>query len=136
MPFVLDASATAAWCFPDESPSVAGAALDRLAHDYALVPALWWAEIRNIVIVGERRGRIDASGTTRFLADLERLPIRTDRAPMSDVVLALARRHMLTAYDAIYLELAGRFSIPLATLDARLGGAAQADGVPLLGVRQ
>jgi predicted nucleic acid-binding protein len=136
MPFVLDASATAAWCFPDENALADNAAIDRLAHENALVPALWWAEVRNVLIVGERRGRIDAIGTARFLADLQRLRIQIDRNPTSDLVLALARRHRLTAYDAIYLELAGRFGIPLATLDARLAGAARAEGIPLLGMQQ
>jgi predicted nucleic acid-binding protein len=133
VPFVLDASVTAAWCFADESYAAAEVALERLAHECALVPALWWAEIRNILIVGERRGRIDAVATAQFLADLERLPIQADGGSVSQVVLALARRHRLAAYDAIYLELAARLSVPLATLDARLACAAQADGVPLVG---
>jgi predicted nucleic acid-binding protein len=136
MAFILDASATAAWCFPDEDSPEAEVALERLTHEIALVPALWWAEIRNVLIVAERRARIDATVTARFLADLERLPIQTDRSPTSDLVLALARRHGLTTYDAIYLELATRLSLPLATLDARLASAERADGVPLLGIEQ
>lgn len=136
MPFVLDASATAAWCFPDEDNTAADAAFDRLSADNAVVPVLWWVEIRNIMIVGERRQRIDALDTARFLADLDRLPIKTDRSPVSDLVLALARQHRLTVYDAVYLELASRLSLPLATLDVRLAAAAQADGVPLLAIQQ
>lgn len=113
MAFVLDASATAAWCFPDENNAAADAAFDRLAVESAVVPALWWAEIRNVLIIAERRGRIDAPETIRFLGDLDRLPIRTDSSPMSDLVLALARRYRLTAYDAIYLELASRLGCRL-----------------------
>lgn len=133
MPLVLDASTTAAWCFPDEDARSADIAFDRLAEESAIVPALWWAEIRNILIVGERRGRIDAAETVHFLADLDRLPIETDFAPASDMVLALARRHGLTVYDAKYLELAIRRSAALATLDTRLATAAQIAGVPVLG---
>jgi predicted nucleic acid-binding protein len=48
--------------------------------------------------------------------------------------MALADRFRLTLYDAAYLELAQRTSLPLASLDAELGGAARALGVPLLGV--
>jgi predicted nucleic acid-binding protein len=129
----VDASVTAAWCFADESHPAAEAAFERLEHERALVPALWWAEIRNILMVGERRGRIDAVATAQFLVDLAHLPIQADGDPISEVVLGLSRRHRLSAYDAIYLELAERFSLPLATLDARLAGAARADGVPLVG---
>ena len=53
---------------------------------------------------------------------------------MSDVwtqTLAMARLHQLSAYDAAYLELALRQSLPLATLDASLKRAAEAAGVPL-----
>lgn len=74
MPLVLDASTTAACCFPDEADPTAGLAFDWLADEPAIVPVLWWAEIRNILIVGERRGHIDATETVRFLADLDRLP--------------------------------------------------------------
>ena len=133
MPFVLDASVTAAWCFPDEKSGTAQVALDRLTGDEAVVPALWWFEIRNILVVNERRGRIDPSETIAFLADLERLPLRIDREPDGEVVLALARKHGLTAYDAAYLELARRLGEPLATLDKALANATRADGVPLVG---
>jgi len=38
----------------------------------------------------------------------------------------------LSSYDAAYLELALRLSLPLASLDQRLRGAATAAGVPLM----
>jgi predicted nucleic acid-binding protein len=132
MPFVLDASVSATWCFPDEEHGTAEAAFDLLAGDEAIVPAFWWFEIRNILVVNERRGRIDAVETACFLADLERLSIRIDREPDSETVLALARKHNLTGYDAAYLELARRQGLPLASLDRALVAAARADGVPLL----
>ena len=75
---------------------------------------------------------MDPIGTAAFLADLEALSLRIDRAPESDAVLALARAHRLTIYDAGCLELAGRIGAPLATLDRQLARAARAAGVPLL----
>jgi predicted nucleic acid-binding protein len=48
-------------------------------------------------------------------------------------VLALARQHRLTFYDAAYLELAQRENIPLATLDDDLAAAARAEDVRLIG---
>jgi predicted nucleic acid-binding protein len=132
MPFVVDASVAAGWCFPDEHDAQADAAIDRFASDPAVVPALWWFEIRNVLIVSERRGRIDAAGTAAFLADLGRLPIHIDSRPESEIVLTLARKHRLTAYDAAYLELALRLDAPLATLDRPLAIAAAAEGVDLI----
>lgn len=130
--FVIDASVTAAWCLADEDAAEAEAAFDRLTMSDAVVPALWWFEVRNILIVSERRGRIDALATTEFLVDLARLPIRIDRDPDGEVVLALARKHRLTAYDAAYLELARRQSAPLATLDRALAAAARSAGIEII----
>jgi predicted nucleic acid-binding protein len=47
--------------------------------------------------------------------------------------LNLADHFNLTVYDAAYLELARRRMLPLATLDQKLGTAATAIGVTVLG---
>ena len=47
-------------------------------------------------------------------------------------VLAPARRFRLSAYDAVYLELAQHLQLPLATLDRILAAAAAAAGVAIL----
>ena len=133
MAFVLDASVTACWAFEDEDHPRADLALRRVRTEEAVVPSLWWFEVRNILVVNERRKRITESGTTSFLRDLNRIPIRVDRVPVETEVLRLARAHRLSVYDAAYLELARREGLPLATLDRDLAGAARAEGVPLLG---
>jgi predicted nucleic acid-binding protein len=133
MALILDASIVGGWCFPDEANPLADAAFASVGADAGIVPALWWFEVRNILLMGERHGRIDPAGTAEFLADLDELPIRTDREHASATVLALARVHRLTFYDAAYLELARRLSAPLATLDRALARAARAAAVPLLG---
>jgi predicted nucleic acid-binding protein len=135
MPFVLDASVVGCWAFKDEDDPRAMAALERIASDAALVPALWWFEVRNILIVAERRGRISVADTAVFLSDLARSSINIDRQPKEEQVLAFARRHRLTVYDAAYLELAQREEAPLATLDASLARAARAEHVALLARR-
>ena len=89
-----------------------------------VVPGLWWFEVRNILIVNERRRRITESDTAAFLLSLSRLRIRVDRVPDENGVLRLARAHRLSVYDAAYLELAQREGLPLATLDADLRKAA------------
>jgi predicted nucleic acid-binding protein len=65
---------------------------------------------------------------------LSRLAITVDGAPDAGQVLALARRHRLTVYDAAYLELAVREALPLATLYEALAIAARAEQVPLIGI--
>jgi predicted nucleic acid-binding protein len=133
MALVVDASIVGCWCFPDEASPVADAAFDEVGTAGAVVPALWWFEVRNLLLVNERRGRLDAAGTADFLADLKGLPVRTDREPDSGTTLGLARAHRLTFYDAAYLELALRRDVPLATLDRRLAAAARTAAVRLLG---
>ena len=131
MPFVLDASVAACWAFDDEDHPAAAAALERLRTDEATAPSLWWFEVRNTLIVNERRGRLTESDTTAFLRELSRIGVRIDRTPDEATVLAFARRHRLTVHDASYLELAQREGIPLATLDRDLRKAASLLGVAL-----
>jgi predicted nucleic acid-binding protein len=133
MPFVLDASIVGCWAFPDETSAIAAAAYQQISLDHAVVPALWWFEIRSVLLIGEQRGRIEPLGSAEMLANLTSLSIRVDREPDSDAAMALARTHRLTIYDASYLELAQRQEVPLATLDRALAAAARAAAVPLLG---
>ena len=95
-------------------------------------PWLFWVELRNILIVGERRGRLLAGAAEDFLEAVDGLGIQLDTQTPSARVLDLARRHRLSAYDALYLELALRLALPLATLDAALGEAARAEGVHIV----
>jgi predicted nucleic acid-binding protein len=132
VPFVLDASAALAWVLPEDSPA-AKQAWARVGTDSAIVPTLWWFELRNGLIVNERRGGITENETTRFLLRLAELPIAINVTPDEGRIMALARRHRLTVYDAAYLELALREGAPLATLDGPLANAARAEGVPVVG---
>ena len=133
MAFVLDASVAACWAFDDEDHPVAESALERLRTEPALVPSLWWFELRNVLVVSERRGRLTEPVSAAFLRAVARLDIAIDRTPDSTAVLALARAHRLSVYDAAYLELAQRTAAPLATLDAALARAARDEGVALIG---
>ena len=131
MAFVLDASITACWAFDDEDHPDAWLAFDRMRAEEGVVPCLWWFEVRNILIVNERR-RITESGTASFLLNLSLLRLRVDRSPDENAVIRLARAHRLSVYDAAYLELAQREGFPLATLDAGLRRAAAGEGVALV----
>src|ERR1700757_3754751 len=105
MGLVVDASITLAWAF-DEVDAKASEARDRLRREDAVVPGLWWFEVRNGLVMGERRGLLTKQRTVRFLRDMSHLALVVDRLPDETGVLTIARRHRLTVYDAAYLELA------------------------------
>ena len=130
---VLDASITASWLLGDELDPRAVAALDLLRHAGAFVPQLWQYEVRNVLLVAERRDRLLKEQTEERLDSLKGLPIFIDREPDLHVALDMAREHDLSFYDALYLELAKRRRAALATLDAKLARAALTEGlqVPL-----
>jgi predicted nucleic acid-binding protein len=133
MPFVVDASVTACWFLPDERHPIADVGYLRIAWDTGLAPVLWWYELRNILIVSERRRRLDSAATADVLRAVRKLPVDIDAGVEEDALIQLARRHRLTVYDAAYLELALRRNHPLATLDAALATAARAERVQLIG---
>ncbi len=134
--FIVDASATLAWCFEDEATGWTDSLLERLRHgEQILVPAHWPAEISNGLLVALRRKRIQPRQPVLFWDELARLPIKSEpalTATQAKAVLALSEKHGLTAYDAAYLELAHRHRLPLGTLDTDLQKAGQAEGVVLL----
>lgn len=136
MSLVLDGSAALAWCFEDEATPAIDAVMQQVAESGAIVPALWRLEVANGLQAGLRRGRLTAPQREAMLAALADLDIATD--PETDryawsTTLRLAERHALTLYDASYLELAQRLSLPLASLDKALRHAAGAVGITLLG---
>lgn len=136
MSLVLDCSVALAWLLPDEHAEPAQQVLDRIVASRAWVPALWRLEVANSLQMAVRRGRIDARFRDASLADLALLNIQVDPDTSGFAwtdTLQLADAHTLTVYDAAYLELALRLSLPLATRDAQLREAAAARKVPLLG---
>jgi len=124
---VVDASAVAGWLMPDE----AGQDLTQLAARYTqfAAPFLLWSELRSILIMGERRGRLPAGMPEIALEAVDALGITLDTTPSSATVLRLSRAHGLSVYDAMYLDLSLRLNAPLATLDGALMRAARAEEV-------
>jgi len=136
MSLVIDASAALARVYPEETTAAIEAVFLMVADEGAWVPTLWRVEVANVLSLGVRRGRVTTSRRERALADLADLPILEDAETGTHAwgrTIALADAHKLTVYDATYLELAVRLSLPLATLDEDLRGAAAREGIPLLG---
>ena len=132
MPFVIDASVAACWAFHDEDHPLADLALQRARWDEVEAPGLWWFELRNILVVNERRKRLTETASSAFLRDISRLGIGLDHTPDQAEVFRLARTHRLTVYDAAYLELAQRKGFALATLDEALVRSARMESVPMI----
>lgn len=134
MPLVIDASVALALCLKDEDSAYARTIAARLSYEDATAPEVWPVEVANGLVVAERRNRLLRTELPRVSGFLLALPVRVDDGSLDralSAVLDLAGRYTLSAYDASYLELARRTSLPLATLDGRLRRAAEAEGVPL-----
>lgn len=135
MSIVADISVVLSWFFEEKQTPQALRILRRIDTNGLLVPPLWWYELENGLLMGERRSRKTEAESTHFLTLVKALPIRTDEAPgphVCDRVLAIGRQCRLTAYDAAYLELAVREGGTLASFDKGLRRAAHQLGVPLL----
>ncbi len=132
--FVVDNSIVITWCFQDEANDYADAVLNSLTDAAAIVPSVWPLEVLNVLLVAERRQRLQQTDSARFLALLSQLPILVDQSRLEGrmgELLALGRANQLSSYDASYLELAMRLGVPIATLDQRLMAAASNVAVPL-----
>ena len=133
--FVIDNSVVMTWCFKDEINQSADTILDRLEVSTAVVPSIWPLEVGNVLLVAERKKRLSKADSTRFIVLLTGLPIIIEQEPperMMKDILALAREHQLSTYDASYLDLAMRKGLPIATLDNKLKAAAKRSQVPIL----
>jgi predicted nucleic acid-binding protein len=97
---------------------------------------LWHLEIANGLAMAERRGDLSGADVEDALDQVlataaSKLDTETNLVYARDA-LANARRFQLTSYDAVYLGLARREGLPLATLDKNLRAAAAKAGVALL----
>lgn len=127
---------TIAWHFSDEETASTLAVEQMTIQSTTVVPGHWHAEVANALLMGERGKRATPSDTSRFADRLRKLDLVVDTLHPDEVIdriLPLARAHRLTIYDAMYLELAERRGLPLASLDNKLNAAARSVGVPLLG---
>lgn len=134
--FVIDCSVAMTWLFPDEATTHTARLLERLANETALVPGWWFLEVTNVLALAERKGRVTTAQTAEFIAEISKLGLESDidsAGRAFDHLLPLCRAHQLTSQGALYLDLAVRRGLPLATLDEPLRKAAKKLGVKLLG---
>ena len=90
-----------------------------MARHELVAPHLMVVEVANILRRLARSGALPEAEAGMAHADLVRLRVQLfDYAPCADRVWTL--RNNVTAYDALYVAIAERFDVPLATLDRRL----------------
>lgn len=135
--FVLDASVALRWFLDASVPPYAERVKQLLIKGgRAAVPALWHLEMSNGLAVAERRSILDAASVDQALLTIEQIVSQRVDTSSSFVstrhALATARGFQLSAYDAVYLDLARHEKLPLATLDERLRAAAAHAGVEIL----
>ena len=135
--FVLDASVVLAWVLDNPVPAYARRVEQALlGGQRAMVPALWHLEVANGLAMAERRRDLTSADIERALALLraaaaQAVDTETNLVSIEEA-LRTARVYHLTAYDAVYLNLARDQNLPLATLDQGLREAAGKAGVKSL----
>ncbi len=134
--WVIDASIGLAWVHPAQATGETDLLLRELKQGAVLVvPALWFQEMANALLVLERRRKLKTNERRDALAMLRALNTEPD---LHGATLAfgklseLAETHALTVYDATYLELALRERLPLGTKDQALRAVARSCGASLL----
>jgi len=128
---VVDASVALAWCLADEADEYAEGILERVTREGAVAPGHWPVEVANGLRSAERRGRLRADELPRLGKLLNDLGVEIVPVALTTALGALetARDHDLSAYDAVYLDLALFRGLPLATIDGSLAAACRGAGV-------
>jgi predicted nucleic acid-binding protein len=130
--FVIDASIAVAWVHPAQATEQTESLLSEVEDGMRFaVPALWFLEVANALLVLERRRKLRSEERVDALEVLRALePIVDDRGHdlAFTKVSGLAAKHGVSVYDACYLELALRERIPLATKDDSLRATARKAG--------
>lgn len=130
---VLDASSACNWLFNEDGRA---AASDKLLFDAeVVVPSLWQLELVQVLRRRERQLKSPPAETTAFIRSLDSLKVEVVPPPFGRTLTshhALATRHRVSPYDAVYLQLALDRGLPLMTHDAKLARAARAASVALV----
>lgn len=134
--FVADSSVAIAWAVPSQATDGAvGLLNDVLTGTPFVVPVLWAFEVANSLLALRRRRVIQEEQYQRARQDLLDLDsIIDEEGPRLalEKISSIAQEHSLSVYDAVYLELALRRELPLATRDSALNKAAKSAGVSTL----
>ena len=131
---VVDNSALLPLFLHDEDDTYAQVVISQgIAGESLVAPSLCLLEFGNGILKAVRRNRLTGAEAAFAHRKLAQLPIEflepVKSATGLPLIHALAQRHALSFYDAVYLSLALDTGARLASLDAALAGAARAEGV-------
>jgi predicted nucleic acid-binding protein len=129
---VLDASIAVSWLLKENlRPDLDSV----LAANRIIVPSHWTVEVGHAILKALRRKAIMHEHLIGIASDLDALSISiqppTGVASMLPL-LAFAREHGLTMYDAAYVQLALNRTAQLATLDSAMSKTAGRLGIKLV----
>ena len=129
---VLDASFVLRFVLHTAAPRPHPAGLSLLKDVELMVPALWNAEIASALVQAERRAAATPAKVGAALTAITALsPLVDTQVVDVNRNLEIARAYGLSAYDALYMELALRRKAALATYDDDLIAAASSAGLRL-----
>ena len=134
--FVVDASVGFGWVYQGQATSETDSLLNEVAAGATvIVPALWFLEMSNVLLMAQRRHRLTAMQRKAAMEKLTAMQLTVDEEGTRNAfgkTSELAEKYGLTIYDATYLELASRRSLPLASRDEALKNAAKQCGLKAL----
>ena len=134
--FIVDASIGFAWVYQGQATPETDHLLNEVAAGATvIVPALWFLEMSNVLLMAQRRHRLTAAQRKAAMEKLTAMQFLVDEEGTRNAfgkTSELAEKHGLTIYDATYLELALRRSLPLASRDEALRTAAKQCGLKAL----
>jgi predicted nucleic acid-binding protein len=134
--FVVDASVGFARVHQGQATPETDHLLNEVAGGaMVVVPTLWFLEISNVLLIAQRRQRLTATQRKMALEKLTEMQFTVDEEGARNAfgkISDLADQYGLTTYDAIYLDLALRRSLPIASRDDALRNAAKRCGVKSL----
>lgn len=87
-------------------------------------------EVGNAFSAMLKRNRLTLTDVEAGLEAFEGIPIEQSNVDMRRA-MRLCKKHRIYAYDAYYLELSLRGSLPLLTLDGRMAQVAMAEGIKI-----
>lgn len=127
---VLDASCAVAWFVPEAGSTIAEALL--APGLFLVAPDLLVVETMNALLRKQRRREVSAELPPQAFDALSALRITlVPHAPMLRDAVALSLKHRHPIYDCLYLLVAQRRGLPLATFDRQLAALAESLAVPL-----
>ena len=132
MPLIVDASVAVAWFVRNQANAYTDR-IRRLARSERLhVPAVWPLEFANALWQLQRRKLLSGRQVDTIVDLAETLDVVVHKeTPAPRRLLAVARDHDLTTYDASYLDLALTHRYPVACRDGPLKTALRKAGARL-----